>query len=85
MFILAFFSERNYHVALQLRTFQNSIFLSPMQNCFRKYLKISKNIKGSQCNFALENNFGFLEKALGFVKIPLCNAHQNFAKNKIIK
>ena len=37
-------------------------FLSLMQNCFRKYLKIIKIIKGSQRNFPLENNFWFLEK-----------------------
>ena len=62
IFILTFFSERNYHLALQLRTSQKSIYLSLMQNCFRKYLKINKNWKVSQCNFPLENNFGFLEK-----------------------
>ena len=79
--ILMFFSERKYHLPLQLRTSQKSIYLSLMQNCFRKYLKIIKIIKGSQRNFPLENNFWFLEKRHYLIENCLFSSYLNIWKN----
>ena len=85
IFILPIFSERNYHLALQLRTFRKNDFLSLMQSCFSKYLKIYKNWKGPQCNFPLENNFGFLEKTHHLIKNSLPSSCPNIVKKSKIK
>ena len=85
MFILTFFSVRNYHLALQLRASQNFIFLSLMLNCFSKYLKIYKITKVSQRNFALVNNFGFSRKTHHLIKNRLLSSCPNIEENIKVK
>ena len=60
-------------------------FLSLMQSCFSKCLKIYKNWKASQCNFPLENNFGFLEKTHHLIKNSLPSSCPNIVKKSKIK